>query len=495
MAPKAIAVIGGGITGLSAAFHLSKRFPRAQITIFERSNRIGGWINSRHVKVSDGSGHNATICLEAGPRTLRPNSKAMLELINQLHLQTAIISTPTTSPAARNRFIQIPGREGLTALPSSPLSFLRSPFLSSLIALPAAKEMFLNSNRRSPEDESVDEFMSRRFGDRFARIMGSALVHGIYAADSRVLSVRAAFPTLWDAEERGKGSVVRGFLRKRSSTSTPLQAYDVGDLSERMKGVSAFSFRGGMETLPHALATNVRAKQNVTIRSGVSIAGLRFLEEQPDAELELEGGETLKFSHVVSTVSLPKLQSITSQTGALPHMTNNPMSTVTVVNIIFPPTKAPIHPAGFGYLIPRPEGGYGSEANASGFLGTVFDSCALAAQDSGDAGFTKLTVMMGGPHKLDRHQSDPSHVLSHLAQHLGSSDALPEPAFYEAREQVDCIPTPTVGHVQRMSELLAVLRDPAGPWKGRLEVIGAGVGGVSVGDCVEAGRNAGSAWN
>jgi oxygen-dependent protoporphyrinogen oxidase len=53
----------------------------------------------------------------------------------------------------------------------------------------------------------------RRFGEPFARTFGSAMVHGIYAADSRILSVRAAFPTLWDAEEKGGGSIIRGLLR------------------------------------------------------------------------------------------------------------------------------------------------------------------------------------------------------------------------------------------------------------------------------------------
>ncbi len=81
-------------------------------------------------------------------------------------------------------------------------------------------------------------------------MLGSALVHGIYAADSRVLSVRAAFPSLWDAETRGHGSIVRGFFRAQALPSTPPQTYDVGDVSEHMKGVSAFSFREGMESLP-----------------------------------------------------------------------------------------------------------------------------------------------------------------------------------------------------------------------------------------------------
>ena len=65
-------------------------------------------------------------------------------------------------------------------------------------------------NTSSPNDESVDAFFTRHFGPDFARTFGSALVHGIYATDSRVLSVRSAFSMMCELEERGKGSAVRG---------------------------------------------------------------------------------------------------------------------------------------------------------------------------------------------------------------------------------------------------------------------------------------------
>ena len=84
MSPSKIAVIGGGITGLSSAFHLSRRFPQAQIVLLEKSNREGGWIRSRRVEVKDANGNTAQMLLEAGPRTLRPNSKAILELVSML---------------------------------------------------------------------------------------------------------------------------------------------------------------------------------------------------------------------------------------------------------------------------------------------------------------------------------------------------------------------------------------------------------------------------
>lgn len=214
--------------------------------------------------------------------------------------------------------------------------------------------------------------------------------------------------------------------------------------------------------------------------------------------MKLAEGETITASHVVSTVPLRTLKSLTSvsdELPALPHLTANPSSSVTVVNLVFPPTSRPIHPPGFGYLVPRPRAGYISRT--SGFLGTVFDSSAMPTQDRGMPGFTRVTVMLGGPHApaLTSGHIAPEHILSQLQMHLApKGPKLPWPVHIAVTEQRDCIPIPTVGHVERMAELRKVLKDANGPWKGRLEVIGAGVGGVSVGDCVKAGRNVGADW-
>jgi hypothetical protein len=78
---KHIVILGGGITGLSSAFHLSRRFPNARITLVEKEDRLGGWIKSERVSVGSSS-----IVLEAGPRTLRPVDKAILELVSTPYL-------------------------------------------------------------------------------------------------------------------------------------------------------------------------------------------------------------------------------------------------------------------------------------------------------------------------------------------------------------------------------------------------------------------------
>jgi len=197
-----------------------------------------------------------------------------------------------------------------------------------------------------------------------------------------------------------------------------------------------------------------------------------------------------------------------------PHLRANPHSSVTVLNLVFPNLQGteakPLHPPGFGYLIPRPENGYpsssapgsGSESEPGtereglsrsegpGLLGVVFDTACLPEQDdiaAAAATFTKLTAMLGGPYPLARSSSDAelvAAVLPRIAAHLGRD--LPTPVHYAVHRNEDSIPTYLVGHTARMEELRRVVRER---WGERMKVVGAGVGGVSVADCVQAGRH------
>ena len=105
-----------------------------------------------------------------------------------------------------------------------------------------------------------------------------------------------------------------------------------------------------------------------------------------------------------------------------------------------------------------------------------------------------MTVMLGGPYisgSVSPPQVDGPTLLSELAEQLGRP--LPLPLFVKVHSNTRCIPLYAVGHPQRMEELKRTLASE--PWNGRMEVVGAGVGGVSVGDCVEAGRNVGRKWS
>jgi protoporphyrinogen/coproporphyrinogen III oxidase len=178
-----------------------------------------------------------------------------------------------SEPAAKKRFLHISGSSnGLSPLPSpsSLLSLITSP-VSGEIFEGIQRDFWTAYNRpNGVEDESVDAFFTRRFGPEFARVFASALVHGIYATDSRKLSLRAAYPMLWNAEAYGGGSVVWGALKsKQQKAVDDSSSYQLGNsLPSLMKNTAVYSFKNGLSTLPNALAQDLKSRGNVEMQMG-----------------------------------------------------------------------------------------------------------------------------------------------------------------------------------------------------------------------------------
>lgn len=199
-----IIILGGGITGLSAAYFLKKQ--NHEITLFEKQNRLGGWIQT-----TNENGFR----FEKGPRTFRlGHSPHLLQLIQELKLPLIY-----SDPAAAKRYLWHKGklRSMSYFLPMLIPHFLREPFIA-----------------KSSHDESIYDFASRRFSPKIANTLFDPLTLGIYGGDIRKLSVRACFPALvkWEQE---KGSVLLGAF------SSPKKA----------KGL--FSIQGGMQRLIDSL--------------------------------------------------------------------------------------------------------------------------------------------------------------------------------------------------------------------------------------------------
>jgi oxygen-dependent protoporphyrinogen oxidase len=109
-------------------------------------------------------------------------------------------------------------------------------------------------------------------------------VHGIYAADARLLSVRAAFPKLWELEEKGNGRVLWGVLRRsrqekqeeKDKEEAERKRYQLGNVMKLMDGVSVYSFRDGIGTLADALSRSILKNPNVRILPGTEVTSLQF---------------------------------------------------------------------------------------------------------------------------------------------------------------------------------------------------------------------------
>ena len=133
---------------------------------------------------------------------------------------------------------------------------------------------------------SFDAFLAYHFGEDFARILGSSLAHGVYAADSRVLSTRAAFPSLWSMTgEDGRGSlaeyVLKGLFGLQRPEFVPTSAgnYELGVVETMMEHASVFSFSDGIESLMGALEEDLKKRTNVELSKSHTIT--RFSKHQP----------------------------------------------------------------------------------------------------------------------------------------------------------------------------------------------------------------------
>ncbi|KAK2821818.1 hypothetical protein FQN49_007643 [Arthroderma sp. PD_2] len=511
-----VAVIGGGITGLTTAFNLAQKKAPIQVTIYEKSQQLGGWMQSETIQTDGGK-----VVFEYGPRTLRCSQPydvlPTLELLALIGLETSLILTSKSAPAALNRYIyypdrlvRLPGQQpgaSLPALVSNAMRIASEPLFKGLL-WGILRESFVESRDSSVRDESIADFVARRFGKEPADNIASAVFHGIYAGDIDKLSARTVLPQLWDCElVDGTGGVLMKTIERNSSGQPPLYPYNkhkalttiisgypaeyVKLLPRLVAGGSVFTLRDGLNSIITALTEALSRFPNVRIIRGADISHIQHDRAKRSMMLVSANKPAVRYDYVVSTTPSKVLaaqlrgpEGRTSPTATSRLLsTNNYAVNVMVVNLFFSdPNLVPVE--GFGYLIPRT---IPIEQNPERALGVLFMSDAAAGQDTAEG--TKLAVMIGG-HWWDGwnrsdfpdEQKGIAMAKAVLARHLGISQ---EPVVAKARMLHNAIPQHTVGHNERMEELHESL---SREYDSRLKVAGAWYTGVGVNDCITSAR-------
>src|ERR1700733_15387428 len=227
---KSIAIIGAGITGLTAAFYLKRK--GVSVTVYEAGARAGGVIQS--------SRQNGFLA-ESGPNTILETSPKISELIRDLTLESRRIYP---SPEAKNRYVVRDKKP--VAMPSSQAEFLTTKLFSARAKFALAREPVVPP-RRDGVEESVAEFVLRRLNQEFLDRAVDPLVAGIYAGDPHRLSVQHAFPKLLEAEQK-HGSLLKGQFFSAGEQKS-------GEVPQR--NARMFSFDEGLQVLTNTLAAQL----------------------------------------------------------------------------------------------------------------------------------------------------------------------------------------------------------------------------------------------
>lgn len=239
-----VVVVGGGISGLSLCWFL-RNVKGIQVHLVEKAAKVGGWCTTDRNLVGKS---NHSYLFENGPRGFRSDGKGIesLKLVEELGLDKFIL--PTAKEAMR-KCIYVDGQ--VRKLPNGIHEALAWPN-SLKIGAGVVKERFTNG-RYLGNEETIFEFIQRRFNRTIAEELVDPVISGIFAGDIRRLSMKAALPTLWELEEK-YGSVVKGMMEMRKlGKRKTLDGMECSEFVKSHEHSGGVSFVDGMQTLPNTL--------------------------------------------------------------------------------------------------------------------------------------------------------------------------------------------------------------------------------------------------
>jgi oxygen-dependent protoporphyrinogen oxidase len=323
-----IAVVGGGIAGLSAARELLIRLPGAQVTVYESSSAVGG-----KLRVGEVAGQT----VDFGAETMLARRPEATELVRKLGLAGSLVEPATTSAGIWTGGAVRPIPPGLMGVPANPGAAVRSGLLSPHAGRRASIEPRLR-RLRLEEDVAIGTLVARRLGRAVRDRIVEPLLGGVYAGHSDALSAFAAAPQLV------AGAREHGSLLAAARATTAAQ-----DESPVFAGLV-----GGVGRLANALAEDVRARAGV-VRCGATVRDLRrrpggwdvVVGSTRDAELVTVDGVVLACPATpAARLIRPASAAAAAPLAALEY------ASMAVVVLAFDQTEGGVELTGSGFLVP-----------------------------------------------------------------------------------------------------------------------------------------------
>lgn len=337
-----VVIIGGGITGLAAAFYLTRaareRGQHVEFVLLEKEGRLGGTILTEKV-----SGYT----IEAGPDCFLSEKIGVLDLCKDLGIEGRLLRTNDDRKGTyvlwKGRLHELP--EGVVLMvPTRFMPFVTSSLISLLGKVRMGMEFFV---RRPAEDsdESLGDFILRRFGSEALVKIGEPLVAGVHAGDPMTMSMRATFPRFLEME-RKYGSLIRAMLSaRRAMKRRPPQ-----------QGSGPTLFMALRDGLGEMVRTLARSLPEGCIRTGSAVSSVK--KTPAGYEVALTGGGRLRASAVI--LAAPAHAASGMIAGPAPSLSDLldriPYVSTATVSLGYRTQDVP-HPLnGYGFVVPRTEG-------------------------------------------------------------------------------------------------------------------------------------------
>ncbi|HLB92342.1 MAG TPA: protoporphyrinogen oxidase [Terriglobales bacterium] len=455
---KRIAIIGGGISGLSAAYTLEEKRQSGtpvQYALFESSPRLGGVLLTDRV---DG-------CLiEAGPDSFLTEKPWAADLCRKVGLGDQLVGS---NDADRKTYILVKGKlvelpDGLMFMVATKIMpTLRSPLFSVRTKLRMAAEWF-HLPHKTAEDETVAQMVERHYGPEMVELLADPLLSGVYGGEASQLSARAVLPRFTDMESK-HGSLGRAVLSASKK---------MGAVATTPPRPVFTSLKNGMQQMVNALVANLDA------RSLLTSAPVQSLIPQNNGWTVCAGYQTDHFDAIIIATPAQAAASVLAsadddlsrELGEIRYS-----SSVTVTLGYDEKVRASL-PPGFGFLVPR---GAGHRMLAATFVHNKFSYRAPANR-------ALIRCFLGGTRDEEILQASEEEILRIVRGELRQIISLnAEPLFARVYKWKSAMAQYVVGHLERLQRIEVLRQKLHG-----LALAGNGYGGIGVPDCVRSGAEA-----
>jgi oxygen-dependent protoporphyrinogen oxidase len=464
-------VVGGGISGLSAAYGLAQaigaRDGGNDLRLLEASDRLGGQVRTY---ADDG------LLLEGGPDSLVAQKPAGVALCRELGLGDEIIAPQAAAAPMRllhgKRLVDLPAGFLMLA-PTRLAPLLHSPLFSWRGKARMAIEPFVPRRADPTGDESLRSFVVRRFGREAFERAAEPIVGSLYLADADRLSLRLSMPRFLELESR-HGSVVLGMrrMRKRAGAGDPRGPHG----SAGRPGV--VSLRRGMSSLVERLVERLPAGATVT---GATVRGIAFDPAISRWRVEVEGGAgRLAEVVVLACPAHAAARLLRALDRGLAERFEQPSyASCATVNLVYPRDAIGATLDYYGFFVPRTAGSEVVACNVSSrkFVGRAPDE------------FVVLRAFVGGATRPGALRSDDGELVRRVHGFLAELlDIRRAPRYTRVHRAPLAMPQFAVGHAEHLSATRERLSRHPG-----LFVCGTSDGVVGLPDCIVSGKRAASA--
>lgn len=333
---KRVVIVGGGITGLSAAFYLQKAAREQnlpiEVTLIEATNRLGGKIQTIR---RDG------FVIERGPDSFLIRKKSMDTFANDLGIGSDLVRNATGQAyiLLNGRLQPIPGGS-VMGIPTKVGPFLKSDLFSLTGKLRAAGD-FVLPRSGIEGDQSLGHFFRRRLGAEIVENLIEPLLSGVYAGDIDHMSLQSTYPQFYEVEKKHR-SLILGMKK-----TTPKQVPQKDGHGASKKG-AFHSLRNGLESIVEA------AEQQLdpgTVKKGIRIESISKKGNQ--SVLKLNTGETVVADSVIVTTGHMAASQLFAPHGLLQGLKEIQTTSVATVALAFPEEAVVQDTEGTGFLVSR----------------------------------------------------------------------------------------------------------------------------------------------